>query len=54
MLSALTGQGEGGQAMPDGRMPEPGGWNRTQLEVEDLASEVERLRTAGAHFATTW
>lgn len=50
MLSAPTGQGGGAQAMPDGRMPEPGGWNRIQLEVADLASEVERLRTAGAHF----
>lgn len=50
MLSAPTGQGGGAQAMPDGRMPEPGGWNRIQLEVADLANEVERLRTAGAHF----
>lgn len=50
MLSAPTGQGGGAQAMPDGRTPEPGGWNRIQLEVEDLASEVERLRIAGAHF----
>lgn len=36
--------------MPDGRRPEPGGWNRIQLQVEDLASEVETLRNAGAHF----
>ena len=36
--------------MPDGRKPEPGGWNRIQLEVDDLAGEVERMRDAGAHF----
>jgi predicted enzyme related to lactoylglutathione lyase len=36
--------------MPDGRQPEPGGWNRIQLPVDDLASEVERLRKTGAHF----
>jgi catechol 2,3-dioxygenase-like lactoylglutathione lyase family enzyme len=36
--------------MPDGRQPEPGGWNRIHLLVEDLLSEVERLRTAGITF----
>ena len=36
--------------MPDGRKPEPGGWNRIQLEVEDLAATVEKLRAAGARF----
>jgi catechol 2,3-dioxygenase-like lactoylglutathione lyase family enzyme len=48
----LSGVGGGGaaQAMPDGRQPEPGGWNRIQLEVADLASLVETLREAGAHF----
>ncbi|HKH17167.1 MAG TPA: VOC family protein [Solirubrobacteraceae bacterium] len=41
--------GPGGAAQPgrDGRMPEPGGWNRIQLEVADLDAEVERLRGAG-------
>jgi catechol 2,3-dioxygenase-like lactoylglutathione lyase family enzyme len=50
LLSAPSPQGGGGQAMPDGRAPEPGGWNRFQLEVADLAAEVERLRAAGARF----
>jgi catechol 2,3-dioxygenase-like lactoylglutathione lyase family enzyme len=50
LLSAPSGPGGGGQAMPDGRKPEPGGWNRIQLEVSDLASEVETLRNAGVHF----
>lgn len=36
--------------MPDGTRPEPGGWNRFAIEVEDLAAMVERLRQAGAHF----
>jgi catechol 2,3-dioxygenase-like lactoylglutathione lyase family enzyme len=36
--------------MPDGRRPEPGGWNRIQLEVENIEDEVERLRTSGARF----
>ena len=33
--------------MPDGRRPEPGGWNRLVIEVDDLESVVERLRAAG-------
>ena len=39
-----------GRAMPDGRRPAPGGWNRIHLVVEQLAPEVERLRAAGVHF----
>jgi catechol 2,3-dioxygenase-like lactoylglutathione lyase family enzyme len=50
LLSAPSGQGGGGQTMPDGRRPEPGGWNRFQLEVLDLPAEVERLRAAGTRF----
>ena len=43
--------GGAGQPMPDGRVPEPGGWNRIQLEVLlDLEREVEALRAAGASF----
>ena len=49
-LSVPSGQGGGGQAMPDGRRPEPGGWNRFQLEVADLHAEVQRLRATGARF----
>lgn len=36
--------------MPDGRQPEPGGWNRIQFEVDDPAVEVRRLKAVGAHF----
>ena len=50
LLSAPGGQGGGGQSMPDGRPPEPGGWNRIELEVEDIAATVEALRREGVHF----
>jgi catechol 2,3-dioxygenase-like lactoylglutathione lyase family enzyme len=50
LLSAPSGAGGGGQILPDGRRPEPGGWNRIQFEVDDLDAEVERLRAAGAEF----
>jgi catechol 2,3-dioxygenase-like lactoylglutathione lyase family enzyme len=39
-----------GRPMPDGRQPEPGGWNRLQLVFDDLAAEVERLKGAGVSF----
>jgi len=39
-----------GRAMPDGRTPEPGGWNRIHLIVDDIAAEVDRLRAAGLTF----
>ncbi len=50
VLTAPGGGPGGGQAMPDGTVPEPGGWNRFQLEVADLAGAVEALRDAGARF----
>jgi len=50
VLSAPGGGPGGGQAMPDGRAPEPGGWNRFQLEVADLDSTVDNLRRHGARF----
>lgn len=50
VLSAAGGGPGGGQAMPDGRVPEPGGWNRFSIEVPDLALAVEKLRNNGARF----
>ncbi|HUZ27944.1 MAG TPA: VOC family protein [Solirubrobacteraceae bacterium] len=50
VLSAPGGGPGGGQAMPDGTLPQPGGWNRFQLEVEDLEAAVARLREHGARF----
>ena len=50
VLSAPGGGPGGGQAMPDGTLPTPGGWNRLQLEVEDLEALVGRLRDQGVRF----
>jgi len=50
VLTAPGGGPGGGQAMPDGTVPTPGGWNRFQLEVEDLDATVARLREYGARF----
>jgi predicted enzyme related to lactoylglutathione lyase len=48
LLSAPTGPGGAAQPMPDGRVPEPGGWTRAQVPVDDLDAAVARLRDAGA------
>jgi catechol 2,3-dioxygenase-like lactoylglutathione lyase family enzyme len=50
LLSAPSGQGGGGQILSEGRRPQPGGWNRIQLDVSDLAAEAQRLRAAGVRF----
>jgi len=50
LLSAPGGGGGAGRDMPDGRRPQPGGWNRIQLEVEDLARTVVALKQTGARF----
>jgi catechol 2,3-dioxygenase-like lactoylglutathione lyase family enzyme len=50
LLSAPSGRGGGGQSMPDGTPPSPGGWNRISLEVSDLEGTVDSLRATGAHF----
>ena len=39
-----------GRAMPDGTLPVPGGWNRIELVVENLSSEVAKLKAEGLHF----
>src|SRR3954447_24411198 len=43
-------QSSAGRAMPDGRTPAPGGWNRLHFIVEDIEADVERLRAAGLSF----
>jgi catechol 2,3-dioxygenase-like lactoylglutathione lyase family enzyme len=48
LLSAPSGAGGGGQTLSDGSRPEPGGWNRISLEVDDVAGEIDRLQAAGA------
>jgi catechol 2,3-dioxygenase-like lactoylglutathione lyase family enzyme len=50
LSSPGTVGGGGGQAMPDGRMPAPGGWNRFAIEVTDLDTLVEVLRESGTNF----
>jgi catechol 2,3-dioxygenase-like lactoylglutathione lyase family enzyme len=50
VLSAAGGGPGGGQAMPDGTLPQPGGWNRFTIEVPDLAASVDTLRASGARF----
>jgi len=39
-----------GRPMPDGEVPRPGGWNRIHLIVDDIDTEVTRLRESGATF----
>jgi len=50
LLLNRPGAGGAGQAMPGGQLPAPGGWNRIQLEVEDLEATVEKLKGAGGRF----
>jgi catechol 2,3-dioxygenase-like lactoylglutathione lyase family enzyme len=52
LLSAPGGGQGGGQAMPDGTLPAPGGWNRFSIEVADLVGTVDRLRAAGVQLRT--
>ena len=47
LLSAPSAEGGGGQILPGDQRPTPGGWNRFQLIVDDLAEHVQRLRAAG-------
>jgi catechol 2,3-dioxygenase-like lactoylglutathione lyase family enzyme len=50
VLSAPGGGPGGGASLADGTSPSPGGWNRIQLEVDDLDAEVAALREAGTSF----
>ncbi len=50
VLSTPFGPGGAAKPMPDGRKPEPGGWNRIIINVDDLSAEVARLRKAKLRF----
>jgi catechol 2,3-dioxygenase-like lactoylglutathione lyase family enzyme len=50
LLLNAPGAGGAGASMPDGSSPEPGGWNRFQIEVEELRATVEKLRSKGVSF----
>lgn len=50
LLSKPSGKGGGGQVMPDGTIPSPGGWNRFEIVVENIELEIERLKKSGCKF----
>jgi len=50
VLSTPFGPGGAAKPMSDGRKPEPGGWNRIIINVDDLAAEISKLKKAGLHF----
>lgn len=50
VLSPPKGPGGGSQPMPDGRKPEPGGWNRIVVQSDNLDSDIEVLKKAGVKF----
>jgi catechol 2,3-dioxygenase-like lactoylglutathione lyase family enzyme len=50
LLLNQPGAGGAGQAMPDGSAPAPGGWNRIQIEVDDLAATVGKLKAGRRQF----
>ena len=47
LLSAPNREGGGGRPLSDGSTPQPGGWNRFTLQVDDLEAEIDRLEEAG-------
>ncbi|HUI70778.1 MAG TPA: VOC family protein [Spirochaetia bacterium] len=53
VLSAPNPAGGGGQSMPDGTKPQPGGWNRFSIEVDDIVAAVEKLKESGVRFRNT-
>ncbi len=47
----LSGQtSSAGRVMTDGARPEPGGWNRIHLIVDDFDGEIDRLKKEGVPF----
>ena len=50
VLSPPKGPGGGSQPMPDGRRPEPGGWNRIIVRSSHLEDDVKVLKNAGVVF----
>ena len=54
LLLSVPGGGQGGgDVLPDGSVPAPGGWNRIALRVSDLDATVADLRAKGARFRTS-
>jgi len=50
LLLNRPGAGGAGQAMPNSQLPASGGWNRFQIEIDDLEATVEKLKKMGARF----
>jgi len=50
VLSAPSGNAGGGSILPDGSIPEPGGWNRFAVQVDDISEVASRLKDAGVRF----
>jgi len=50
LLNTAEGGGGAGQAMTDGTLPAPGGWNRIQVVVDDIEATVAELVSAGVSF----
>jgi predicted enzyme related to lactoylglutathione lyase len=50
LLLNRPGAGGAGQATRDGQSPAPGGWNRIQIEVEDIEATVSKLKNSGGRF----
>jgi catechol 2,3-dioxygenase-like lactoylglutathione lyase family enzyme len=50
LLLNRPGAGGAGQGMRDGQSPEPGGWNRIQIEVDDIEATVNELKNSGGRF----
>ena len=50
LLLNRPGAGGAGQAMRAGQSPAPGGWNRIQIEVEDIEATVNKLKNSGGRF----
>lgn len=50
LFLSVPGAGGGGHEMPDGSKPKPGGWNRFQIQVDDLDAAVDKLKKQNANF----
>ena len=50
LLLNRPGAGGAGKVVGDGQSPAPGGWNRIQIEVEDIEATVNKLKDSGGHF----
>ena len=50
VLSPPEGPGGGSQPMPDGRKPQPGGWNRIVIQTHSLDDDIRALKKAGVRF----